>query len=43
MIATLRNGPNWKDSILFLTYDEHGGFYDQCRAGPGAAGWSAQS
>jgi len=24
-----RNGPNWKDSIVFLTYDEHGGsFYD---------------
>jgi phospholipase C len=28
VIAALRNGPNWKDSILFLTYDEHGGFYD---------------
>jgi phospholipase C len=24
----LRNGPNWTDSALFLTYDEHGGFYD---------------
>jgi phospholipase C len=20
--------PNWKDSALFLTYDEHGGYYD---------------
>ena len=28
VVAALRNGPNWKDSILFLTYDEHGGFYD---------------
>src|SRR5207302_1328117 len=28
LISALRNGPNWKDSILFLTYDEHGGSYD---------------
>ena len=28
VINALRNGPNWKDSILILTYDEHGGFYD---------------
>jgi phospholipase C len=28
VIAALRNGRNWKDSVLFLTYDEHGGFYD---------------
>jgi len=28
-IATaLRNSPSWKDSILLITYDEHGGFYD---------------
>jgi phospholipase C len=27
-INAVRNGPNWKDSIIFLTYDEHGGFYD---------------
>ena len=24
----LRNGPNWTDSAMFLTYDENGGFYD---------------
>jgi phospholipase C len=24
----LRNGPNWPDSAMFLTYDENGGFYD---------------
>jgi phospholipase C len=28
VINALRNGPNWSDSILFWTYDEHGGFYD---------------
>ena len=28
VINAVRNGPNWRDSILFLTYDEHGGFYD---------------
>src|SRR5215469_10426935 len=27
-INAVRNGPNWKDSVIFLTYDEHGGFYD---------------
>jgi phospholipase C len=25
--ATMR-GPDWKSSLLVLTYDEHGGFYD---------------
>ena len=28
IINAVRNGPNWKDSVIFLTYDEHGGFYD---------------
>lgn len=28
VINTIRNGPFWKDSIIFITYDEHGGFYD---------------
>jgi phospholipase C len=27
-IKAVRNGPDWKDSIIFVTYDEHGGFYD---------------
>jgi phospholipase C len=27
-IKAVRNGPNWKHSIIFVTYDEHGGFYD---------------
>jgi len=33
--SALRNGPNWNDSILIITYDEHGGFYDH--AAPPAA------
>ena len=25
---TIRNSPHWENSILIVTYDEHGGFYD---------------
>jgi len=28
LVNALMNGPNWKDSVFFLTYDEFGGFYD---------------
>jgi phospholipase C len=28
VVSAVRNGPNWLDSIIFITYDEHGGFYD---------------
>lgn len=28
VVNAVRNGPLWKDSIIFITYDEHGGFYD---------------
>jgi phospholipase C len=28
IVNAVRNGPNWKDSIVFIVYDEHGGFYD---------------
>ncbi len=31
IVNALRNGPYWKDSILFITYDEHGGFYDHAK------------
>ena len=24
----LRNSPQWNESLLVITYDEHGGFYD---------------
>ena len=26
VVNALRHGPYWQDSILFITYDEHGGF-----------------
>jgi phospholipase C len=28
LVRAVRNGPNWKDSIIFITYDQSGGFYD---------------
>jgi phospholipase C len=28
VINAVRSGPNWKDSIIIWTYDEHGGTYD---------------
>ena len=31
VINAVRNGPFWKDTIIFLTYDENGGFYDHVR------------
>ena len=34
VVNAVRNGPNWQDSILFVTYDEHGGFYDHVAPAP---------
>lgn len=31
VIRAVRNGPHWKDSVIFVLYDEHGGFYDHVR------------
>jgi phospholipase C len=28
VINAVRNGPHWADSVIFIVYDEHGGFYD---------------
>ena len=28
LINDIRNGPNWKDTAIVITYDEHGGFWD---------------
>jgi phospholipase C len=28
VVNAIRNGPYWKDSIILITHDEHGGFYD---------------
>ena len=30
----IRNSPVWKDSLLIITWDEHGGFYDHVTPGP---------
>jgi len=27
-LNAVRNGPYWRDSVIFITYDQHGGFYD---------------
>lgn len=31
---SIRNSPLWNKSLLIITYDEHGGFYDHCPPGP---------
>jgi len=31
IINAVRNGPHWADSIIFVLFDEHGGFYDHVR------------
>ncbi|MGH7781176.1 MAG: alkaline phosphatase family protein, partial [Candidatus Binataceae bacterium] len=36
IVSAMRASPQWKDSIVFITYDEHGGFYDHV-APPAAA------
>jgi phospholipase C len=28
LIDAVRNGPNWSDTAIIVTYDEHGGFWD---------------
>jgi len=31
VVNAVRNGPFWKDSVIFILYDEHGGFYDHAK------------
>jgi phospholipase C len=31
VVNAVRNGPFWKDSIILVMYDEHGGFYDHVK------------
>jgi phospholipase C len=38
LVNAVRNGPNWKDTIIFITYDEHGGFYDHVPPPPASQG-----
>ena len=28
VVHALRQGPYWQDTVIFITYDEHGGYYD---------------
>ena len=37
-VSAVRNGPNWNDSIIFIVYDEHGGFYDHIPSPAAAQG-----
>ena len=32
----LRSGPQWEETLLVITYDEHGGFYDHVPTPAGA-------
>lgn len=32
VVNAVRKGPYWQDSIIFITYDEHGGFYDHAKS-----------
>ncbi|HUE31200.1 MAG TPA: alkaline phosphatase family protein, partial [Verrucomicrobiae bacterium] len=38
IVGALRSSPNWSDSVLFFTYDEHGGFYDHVMPPPAPQG-----
>jgi phospholipase C len=40
VINAVRMGPYWKDSVIFVTYDEHGGFYDHVAPPPAPQGTS---
>ena len=31
VVNAVRYGPYWRDSVIFITYDEHGGFYDHAK------------
>jgi phospholipase C len=38
VINAVRNGPFWKDSVIFITYDDSGGFYDHVAPPPAPQG-----
>jgi phospholipase C len=42
IVNAVRKGPYWQDSVIFITWDEHGGFYDHV-APPTAAQESART
>jgi phospholipase C len=42
LINAVKNGPNWKDTAIIVTYDEHGGFWDHV-APPAGDQWGPGS
>lgn len=40
IVNAVRDGPDWKDSVIFITWDEHGGFYDHAMPPPASQGGS---
>jgi len=42
IVNAVRSGPYWQDSVIFITWDEHGGFYDHV-APPAAPQGSART
>jgi phospholipase C len=38
VVNSIRDGPYWKDSVIFINYDEHGGFYDHVAPPPAPQG-----
>jgi phospholipase C len=38
VINAIRNSPNWADTVIFFTYDEHGGYYDHVTPPPAPQG-----
>ncbi len=40
VINAIRNGPYWQNSVIFITYDEHGGFYDHVPPPPARQGFN---
>jgi phospholipase C len=38
LISAVRNGPNWPDTVVIVTYDENGGFWDHVSP-PSADRW----
>lgn len=41
VVNAVRSGPYWKDSVIILTWDEHGGFYDHVPSPPAPQGGAA--
>jgi len=37
VIGAVRSGPAWSDSVIFVVWDEHGGFYDHVAPPPAVA------